>query len=98
VDISFDPAKNVRNIERHGIPLERAVEFEWHDAVEIEDTRRDYGERRYQVLGHIGSRLHMLVYTPRSGRIHLISLRKANKREERRYAEEIQAKAHANGS
>jgi len=24
VDISFDPAKNVRNIERHGIPLERA--------------------------------------------------------------------------
>ncbi|MGQ0658985.1 MAG: BrnA antitoxin family protein [Chromatiales bacterium] len=29
--------------------------------------------------------LHMLVFTPRAGRIHVISLRKANRREARRY-------------
>ena len=97
MDITFDPAKNARNIARHGISMERALEFEWHAAVVTEDTRSDYGERRYQALGRIASRLHMLVYTPRS-RVHVISLRKANRREERRYAEETEAKAHTNGS
>jgi uncharacterized DUF497 family protein len=97
VDISFDPAKNARNIARHGISMECALDFEWHDAIETEDTRSEYGERRYQVLGRIASRLHMLVYTPRRGRVHVISLRKANRREERRYAEQIQAKTHSNG-
>jgi uncharacterized DUF497 family protein len=98
VDISFDPTKNSLNIARHGISLERALEFDWHDAVVTEDTRRDYGERRNQALGRIASRLHMLVYTPRSGRIHVISLRKANRREERRYAEKTKAETRTNGS
>ena len=98
MDISFDPAKNALNIARHGISLERAREFEWHDAVVTEDRRRDYGELRNRALGYIGSRLHMLVYTPRAGRIHVISLRKANRREGRRYAEEAKAKTHTNGS
>lgn len=98
MDISFDPAKNVRNIARHGISLTRAAEFEWDDAIVSEDDRRDYGERRYQALGRLVARLHMLVYTPRDGRIHVISLRKANGREEKRYAAETKAKAHTNGS
>ena len=98
MDISFDPKKNAQNIARHGISMERALEFEWHDALLDEDSRRDYGEHRYRALGRIASRLHMLVFTPRDGRTHVISLRKANRREERRYAEEAKAKAHTNGS
>lgn len=34
----------------------------------------------------IGDRLHMLVFTPREGAVHVISLRKANERERTRYA------------
>lgn len=30
-----------------------------------EDTRQAYGERRFQVLGFIGERLHAVVFTPR---------------------------------
>ncbi|MNE51790.1 hypothetical protein D3C80_1464360 [compost metagenome] len=51
----------------------------------VEDLRRDYGERRFQVLGYIGERLHALVFTPRDGAVHVISLRKANSREVKRY-------------
>lgn len=90
MDISFDPSKNARNIDVHGISLERASDFDWTRALNVEDVRRDYGERRFQAYGFIGSRLHVLIHTPREGRMHVISLRKANKREVRRY--EVQAK------
>ncbi|MBP9592613.1 MAG: BrnT family toxin [Steroidobacteraceae bacterium] len=33
----------------------------------------------------ITGRLHALVFTPRAGRVHVISLRKANRREIRLY-------------
>jgi hypothetical protein len=57
------------------------------------DTRRDYGETRYIALGHIGDRVHSLVFTPRGDALHVISLRKANRREVRRYETETQKKA-----
>ena len=39
-------------------------------ALIVEDTRRDYDEKRYQALGMIGENLHMLVFTPRDGAAH----------------------------
>jgi uncharacterized DUF497 family protein len=85
VDISFDAAKSEKNVLARGIPLERAAEFAWDSALIIEDLRKDYGERRFQALGLIGDRLHMMVFTPRANKAHVISLRKANKREVKRY-------------
>jgi len=85
VTISFDSAKNERNVAIRGISFERAVAFEWNRALIVEDTRKDYGERRFQALGLIDGRLHVLVFTPRAGRTHVISFRKANGREVRRY-------------
>lgn len=83
--VSFDSAKNERNVAIRGISFERAVAFEWDNALIVEDTRKDYGERRFQALGLIDGRLHVLVFTPRAGKTHVISLRKANGREVRRY-------------
>jgi uncharacterized DUF497 family protein len=85
MEIDFDPAKNQRNIRERGLSFERVAEFDWDSAVIIEDTRRDYGERRFRVFGYIGPRLYALVFTPRERAIHVISLRKANKREVKRY-------------
>jgi uncharacterized DUF497 family protein len=87
VDISFDPSKNERNIAARGIPFEHAAAFEWNSALIVEDTRKDYGERRFQALGLIGARLHVLVFTPRARKVHVISLRRANQREVKRYEE-----------
>ena len=42
--ISFDPAKNARNIAERGLSFERVAELDWATAVVVEDTRRDYGE------------------------------------------------------
>ena len=43
------------------------------------DTRRLYGEDRYQLLGTIEQRLFVVVYTPRKDAMRIISARKANK-------------------
>jgi uncharacterized DUF497 family protein len=85
VPISFDPRKNERNIAERGLSFELVEEFEWDSALVVEDARRDYGEQRFQALGLIADRLHALVFTPRAGRVHVISLRKANRREVRLY-------------
>lgn len=49
--------------------------------VEEPDERYEYGEARYRVYGEIDGRLFVVVYTPRGGRLRLISARRANKRE-----------------
>jgi uncharacterized protein len=87
VDISFDSAKSERNVLVRGVPFEFAAEFAWDGALIAEDLRKNYGERRFQALGLIGDRLqlHMMVFTPRANKAHVISLRKANKREVKRY-------------
>jgi uncharacterized DUF497 family protein len=91
VDISFDAAKNARNVATKGISFEQAIVFEWSTALIVADTRKDYGERRFQAFGLIAERLHVLVFTPRSGKTHVISLRKANKREVKRYEAQAQS-------
>ena len=48
-------------------------------------TRR-YGETRYLAIGYIGDRLHAVVYTDRGDATRIISLRRANRQEEREYA------------
>ena len=80
-DISFDPAKSHRNEVERGLPFSLVQDLGWASALIKEDTRRDYGERRFQVLGLIHGRLHAMVFTPRDDKVHVISLRKANNRE-----------------
>ena len=48
MQVTFDPAKNARNIVERGLPFERVAEIDWETALSQEDTRRDYGERRVQ--------------------------------------------------
>lgn len=49
------------------------------------DNRHGYGEDRYQLTGAIESRIFVLVYTLRRDAFRIISARKANQREVRRY-------------
>jgi uncharacterized protein len=86
VNVSFDPPKNERNVVERGLPFSLVDALDWSSAVIEEDVRKDYGERRFRVLGRIGDRLHAVVFTPRAGKVHVISLRKANQRERTAYA------------
>lgn len=79
--VTFDPAKNPRNVAERGLPFDLVDDIDWSQAVIVEDTRKDYGERRFRVFSYIGDRLYAAVITPRNGAVHVISLRKANARE-----------------
>jgi uncharacterized DUF497 family protein len=90
VEIEFDPDKDRINRAKHGIPLGLAADMDL-DATLIEpDQRRGYGEARFQALGPISGRLHLLAFTMRGQRMRVISLRKANDRERRRYEQKSQ--------
>jgi uncharacterized protein len=83
--ISFDSAKNEANVEQRQLAFTLVEELDWTRTLIVEDERKDYGEKRFQVLGFIADRLHAVVFTPRMGKIHVISLRKANVREVKQY-------------
>lgn len=86
VRITFDPDKNERNVRERDLSFERAAEFEFEtDHVEA-DTRREYDETRYVALGWLRDRLHVLCFTELDDGIRVISFRKANDREAKRYA------------
>jgi len=85
--IEYDLNKKRRNIKKHGISFDLAERFEWDTALIWEDTRYNYGETRFCALGYIEIRMYHLVFTYRDDTVRVISLRKANKREIKHYAE-----------
>ncbi len=91
MNVTFDQAKDAANLAKHGVSLTEAAGFEWGTAVGWPDTRRDYGEARMVALGYIGLRIMALVFVDRPPEQpterRIISLRKANSREVKRYAE-----------
>jgi uncharacterized DUF497 family protein len=87
MSIQFDQAKDAKNTQKHGVSLAAAAGFEWMDAVTWPDQRQDYGEERIAGIGYIGDRLFDVVFVARGEERRIISLRKANQREVKRYAE-----------
>jgi uncharacterized DUF497 family protein len=85
VAVTFDPEKNARNIAERGLPFDLAERLDWATAQVKQDTLRDYGEVRLQVLGLIESRRYMVVVTLRDGDLRIISLRRASRKEARLY-------------
>jgi uncharacterized protein len=85
MDISFDPAKDARNVAQRGLSFARAAEFDWAGADIIEDVRFAYPERRFVAVGYLDGRLHVLCFTPTDTGIRVISFRKANTREAKFY-------------
>jgi uncharacterized DUF497 family protein len=86
--VTFDPAKNAKNIAERGLPFERVAELAWEAAVLQEDRRKDYGETRVRVLARWGQQLHVTVITMRGNAVHVISFRKANRKEVEWYEQE----------
>jgi uncharacterized DUF497 family protein len=85
VEITFDPAKNERNIRERGLSFERAAEFDFDNSRRSIDARRDYGEIRHVAVGYLEQRLHVLCFVETATGIRIISFRRANRKEMRRY-------------
>ncbi len=86
--ITFDPKKDDVNMAKHGVSLALCIELEWDSAMTWPDVRHDYGEERMTGLALIDSRLYCVVFTDRGDNRRVISLRKANLREVKRYVSE----------
>jgi uncharacterized DUF497 family protein len=85
----WDEVKRAANLARHKVDFASVEDFDWDYAyVEIDD-REDYGELREIAWGFIRDRLHVLVFVRRDELIRVISLRKAEPRDARKYAEAI---------
>jgi uncharacterized DUF497 family protein len=79
--ITFDPAKRARTLAERGLDFEDATLVFDSITVEIEDKRKNYGERRVICYGMLERRLVVIGYTPRGRTRHVFSMRKANDRE-----------------
>lgn len=84
--LSWDEAKRQATLARRGLDFSSALELFAGLHFTAEDLRADYGERRFVSAGFIAMRLCVAVWTPRDEARHIISMRKANDREKKRFA------------
>ncbi|MBK8537203.1 MAG: BrnT family toxin [Candidatus Competibacteraceae bacterium] len=89
MDITYDPAKNARNIAERGLSFDRAADLVWADAVAWEDQRKTYPEHRFVAVGYLDARLHVLCFAETATGIRVISFRKANTREARSHGKPL---------
>ncbi len=84
--ITYDRAKREQTLADRGLDFEDAVHVFAGATVEVEDSRKNYGERRIICYGVLSGRVVVVGYTPRGADRHVFSMRKANSREQARLA------------
>ena len=85
MEITYDKKKNGSNKEKHGLYLSDAEYLDWNTVMSKPDTRMDYRELREIGYGVMDDRLYCVVFVQRGQSFHVISFRKANKREVQEY-------------
>lgn len=88
--ITFDPMKREKTLHERGIDFADAVEVFEGPTLEREDDRKDYGETRRVSVGFLRGRMMIVVWTPRGDARHVISMRKANEREQTRFRQRFE--------
>ena len=82
----WDENKRRINLEKHGEDFADVVLLDWTSAIIQQDDRQDYGEVRYNAfLLRDDGRLMSLTFTLRGKNLRIISYRKANSRERKKY-------------
>lgn len=87
--IEFDSTKDAANLAKHGVSLALAAELDWEAALVWVDDRFAYGELRMIALAPKTSILYYVAYVERGEVRRPISLRRANRREVKRYVQSI---------
>ncbi|MGU3466044.1 BrnT family toxin [Methylobacterium sp. C33D] len=84
--ITYDPAKRDRTLAERGLDFEDAALGFAGPVVTFEGVRQHYGECRIVTAGFLAGRMTIIIWTPRGQDRHVFSMRKANVREQKRYA------------
>lgn len=87
MDIEFDDEKRQQTLENRGLDFADAASLFEGPKFTVLDDRGDYGEDRFLTVGYLGDRLAIVVWTPRGEARRIISMRKCNAREQRKFRE-----------
>ena len=83
MEIEYDSEKRQVTIEERGLDFEDApIIFASSRRITWQDNRQDYGEIREITLGELAGRLVIIVHTQRGNATRIISMRKANEKEQ----------------
>lgn len=84
--ITFDHIKRAKALEDRGLDFMDAEIVFKGITFEMQDIRKDYGEKRIICYGWLAERMVVIGYVPRGADRHIFSMRKANEREQDRIA------------
>ena len=87
--VTFDQAKRARTLAERGLDFADADQVFDGPEFTQEDDCFDYPEPRYQTYGFLDDRLVMFAWTPTPDGIHVISMRKCNDREKRKFTAKL---------
>jgi uncharacterized DUF497 family protein len=90
VHFTFDPGKDKLNLVKHGLSLSCAERLIWEEAYVWVDPRYSYDELRMIGLVPEGNTLYYVAFVDRADVRRIISLRLAERREVKKYVENIQ--------
>jgi hypothetical protein len=80
MEFEFDPNKNEKNKDKHGIDFFEAQAL-WDDPDLIEIPAKTADESRFMVIGKIASKCFSGIITYRGNAIRIISVRRSRKEE-----------------
>ena len=89
MQFEWDAAKNRSNFAKHGLDFADAELVLAGPRVSFVDDRFDYGEERFVTLGLLAGRLVTIAHAPRGEATRIISMRKANRREQKIYQKRL---------
>lgn len=87
--ITWGARKRRMNLKKHGFDFVDAEEVFHGVTYTYEDDRFSYGEQRFVTLGLLRGNIVSLVHTEEEDHIHVISMRKATKREREVYFQSL---------
>jgi uncharacterized protein len=83
--IVYDPVKRETTLRERGLDFEDAPKVFSGPEYTFEDDRQVYGETRQVTVGFLGDRMVIVIWTERGRSRRIISMRKANAREQKNY-------------
>jgi len=93
MEFEWDEAKRRKNLRRRSVDFAVAVQIFNGPVLIAEDSRRDYGERRYRALGQFEGQSYVVAYTLRDEVCHVITAWKVGKTSEKRYQARLARRA-----
>ena len=82
---TWDEAKRKSNITKHGFDFVDAEHVFKGATFTFEDNRFTYGEQRFITLGMLNAIVVVIAHTEHDDVVHIISMRKATKNEQKIY-------------